>query len=286
MARDTLTHEQIIERERATWSVASAGWRVYDKVIVAFTRPVSDEMVRRAAIAPGMRVLDLASGTGEPSISIAERVGPSGSVLGIDLAEPMLAFAREKAARRKVSNVEYRVGHVEEAHLPPASFDAATMRFGLMFVPDSVAAMKSVHAALKPGAKAAIGVWGPSQENAFLRLPIDVLERYVEVPRPPPGGPGLFSFAERGRLPAVLKAAGFKDAETSEVHVAVTEFPTGKEYWEFTRSVAGPITKLYESLPPSVRSKVDAEVAAEAEKFTRNGALSLPGLSWVGWASR
>ena len=280
------TAEQILEREQATWSAASAGWRVYDPVIVGFTRDVSEEMIRRAAIRPGMRVLDLASGTGEPSISIAERVAPNGSVLGIDLAEPMLEFAREKAARRNLKNIEFRVSDVERASLPAASFDAATMRFGIMFVPDPVAAMQRVHAALKPNARLAVGVWGPPQDNPFLRIPLDVLQRHVEVPRPPPGSPGLFSFGDRTRLPSVLKSAGFSQTETSEVRVTVSAFRTGEEYWAFTRAIAGPITKLYGSLTPAVRSKVDDEVALEAEKFRSGGGLALPGLSWVGWGSR
>lgn len=278
--------EKILERERATWSAASAGWRVHDSIIVGFTRDVSEEMIRRASIRPGMRVLDLASGTGEPSISVAERVAPAGSVLGIDLAGPMLEFAREKAAVRKVKNIEFRVSDVESADLAPSSFDAATMRFGLMFVPDPVAALQRVHAALRPGAKVAVAVWGPPQDNPFLRLPMDVLKRHMEVPNPPPGSPGLFSFGDRARLPSVLKSAGFVNPETSEVRVRVSAFRTGQEYWKFTRAVAGPITKLYETLTPAAQSKVDSEVAEEAEKFAAGGGLSLPGLSWVGWGSR
>ena len=278
--------KEILERERATWSAASAGWRANDEIIVGFTRDVSEEMIRRAEIRKGMRVLDLASGTGEPSISIAERVAPGGSVLGIDLAEPMLEFAREKAAGRNVRNIEFRVSDVESAALPPSTFDAATMRFGLMFVPDPVAALRHVHAALRPGAKVAVAVWGPPPDNPFLRLPLDVLQRHLEVPKPPPGSPGLFSFGDRYRLPSVMKSAGFASPETSEVRVRVSAFRTGEEYWKFTRSVAGPITKLYESLTPPVRSQVDSEIAAEAENYATGAGLSLPGLSWVGWGSR
>jgi ubiquinone/menaquinone biosynthesis C-methylase UbiE len=90
-------------------------------------------------VRPGQRVLDIASGVGEPALAIAGQVGPAGSVLGTDLAAAMLAFARENAAARGLSNVEFRCMDGEVLDVPPGSFDVVTMRWGLMFMPDRVA---------------------------------------------------------------------------------------------------------------------------------------------------
>lgn len=276
----------IQERERVTWSAASVGWKTHDELLTTFSRPVSEELVRRAAVGPGMRVLDLASGTGEPSLTTAERVGPSGSVLGIDLAEPMLAVAREKAARRHLTNIEYRAGDAEQLALPERSFDAATMRWGVMFLPDPVGAMRRVHRALKPGAKFALAAWGPPEANPFLRVPLEVLRRHTEVPVPPPGSPGLFAFAEAARLPTTLKQAGFQAVESGEFPLRITIFRSGAEYWNFQRAIAGPIARLYDPLPAETRQEIDVEIAAEAEKFRTGGALELPAMTWIGSGTR
>jgi SAM-dependent methyltransferase len=277
---------EIKERERATWSAASVGWKTHDDALVAFSNPVSEELIRRAGIVPGMRVLDLASGTGEPSLSIAERVAPRGSVLGIDLAEPMLAVAREKAVRRGLTNVEYREGDAESLGLPEVAFDAATMRWGIMFLPDPVGALRNLHRTLKPGAKVALAAWGPPAQNPFLRLPMEVLRRHTEVPTPPPGGPGLFAFGDAARLPSTLNEAGFREVGSAELALRMTNFRDGAEYWRFQREIVGPIARLYDPLPPETRAKVDAEVVAEAEKFRRYDTLDLPGMTWVGWGTR
>jgi ubiquinone/menaquinone biosynthesis C-methylase UbiE len=234
-----------------------------------------------------MRVLDLASGTGEPSLSIAARVGPQGSVLGTDLAEPMLEFAREKAVERKLSNIEYRVGDAETLHLPPDSFDAATMRWGIMFLPDPVAGLRTAHRALRPGARMALAVWGSPERSPFLSLPLAVLKRHAEVPALPPGTPGIFAFADEDRLPQTLRAAGFHDVGKVPIELHVTDFRSGEEYWNFTKAIAGPIARLYAELPESTRARVDREVASEAERYrVAGGSLDLPGLVWVGWGTR
>ncbi len=276
----------IKDRERATWSAASVGWKMHDEVLVAFSKPVTEELVRRAGIRPGLRVLDLASGTGEPSLTIAERVGPDGSVLGVDLAEPMLAVARDKATRRGVKNVEYRVADAENLDLPSAAFDAATMRWGIMFLPDPVAAMRQVYRVLRPGAKVALAAWGPPDANPFLRIPLDVIRRHIEVPVPPPGSPGLFAFGEPARLPATLQQAGFTGVESTALKLRMTGFESGSDYWKFQRAIAGPITRLYEPLSPELRGTIDEEVAAEAEKYRAGSHLEVPAMTWIGSGGR
>ena len=283
---ETPDTEAMKDRERATWTAASPGWKTHDAVLAAFTRPVSEELLRRVHLSPGMRVLDLASGTGEPSLSAAERVGPTGSVLGTDLTDSMLVVARQKAADRGLRNIEYRVADVEHLDLPVGSFDAATMRFGIMFVPDPVKALRNIHRALRPGGAAALAVWGTPQENPIFRIPLEVLRRHTELPTPAPGAPGLFAFSDPQRLTQVLSEAGFQEVGSSPCPVQMADFRSGTEYWAFQRSVIGPIVRIYESLPPEVRRTVDAEVAEAAERHRGASGLVLPGMSYVGWGRR
>src|SRR5437763_1435369 len=116
------------------WQAVAPGWKRWSDLMRRITKPLTDRMV--AEVSPGQRVLDIASGCGEPAIAMAEKVGPQGSVLGTDLVEDMLVFAREHAAARGLTNIEFRHVDGEELDVPPGSFDVVTMRWGLMFMPD------------------------------------------------------------------------------------------------------------------------------------------------------
>lgn len=274
------------DRERATWSAVAEGWIKYDRELVGFGGPVAQALVDRAGIALGLRVLDLASGTGEPALSIAAQVGPNGSVLATDLAEPMLAFARAKAAKRGLKNVEFRVADAETLVLPEGSIDAATMRWGLMFLPDPERALRNVHHALRSTGRVAVATWGPPEQNPIFQIPLSAIKSRIEMPSPPPGAPGLFAFSDPRRLVHVLSAAGFRDVATEGVRVPMKQFRTGAEYWAFQRALAGPIAQAWQKLSEADRAIVDREVAAGYERHQGNHGMEVPGLSWVAWGTK
>jgi ubiquinone/menaquinone biosynthesis C-methylase UbiE len=226
-------------------------------------------------------VLDLASGTGEPALGAAQRVGASGSVLGLDFVEEMLDFAREKALARGLTNVEFRCGDAECLE-SPTPFDAALIRFGLMFLPSPDAALARVRGVLKPGARIALACWAGPEANAWAALPMKVLRRHVDVPAPPPGATGLFAFADKARLAATLERASFADVRCTAVELTMADFASAAEYWAFTRELAGPIAAIYAGLDPSARAAVDAEIEEEAQRASRaKGRVVLSGCAWV-----
>jgi SAM-dependent methyltransferase len=274
-------------KEYKTWSAASPAWKKYDAELLAWVAPVTDRMLERLGLAQGHRIVDLASGTGEPSLAIAERVGPLGWVLGSDFVEPMLVVAREKAAGRGLHNIEYRVADGETLVLPAASFDGASMRFGLMFMPDPVAAMKHVHHALKPGARAVIVTWAAADRNPWAAIPIAALKRQMQIPPPEPGAPGLFAFGDPARLRSTLTQAGFGAVEIDEVPNEVGSFADGAAYCEFIFTLAGPLAVLLGQLSAEKQAQVKAEVAAEIEQnFRRGPRLAIPGMAWLAVATR
>jgi ubiquinone/menaquinone biosynthesis C-methylase UbiE len=280
----TLDAAAIKEREHANWSSAAPAWMRYDAPLTRKTEPVSLAMIRHAGIRPGMRVLDLASGTGEPALRIAATVGSSGSVLATDFSDAMLAFAREKAAAAGLHNVEFRRVDAETIAVEPASFDAVTCRWGIMFMPSPVDALRAARAALRKGGRISLATWASPQDNPFLSLCMPVLRKHVEIPTPPPEAPGLFAFADSARLVSTLEQAGFNNAAVEPVTLAFT-FPDGAAYWAFQRDVAAPIARIYQALPESTREQVDADVIASAERFRDGDRLSIPGLAWVAWGS-
>jgi SAM-dependent methyltransferase len=266
------------ETQHETWTAAAAGWRRNDAKLRAFMAPVAARMVRD--LKPGQRVLDVASGTGEPALEAAARVGPNGSVLGTDFVPQMLELARETATGRGLRNVEFRVSDGEMLDLPEGAFDAATMRFGLMFMPDPLACLTRVHRALKPGGALIVACWAGPEENPWASILMDVLRRHVEIPEPPPGAPGLFAFADPNRLRSTATAAGFRDATIDKVSFTMVDFPSGKDFVTYQLDLAGPIAHLFEKVPESRRQAVLGEMANEAEQ-AGGIPVRLLGLTWI-----
>jgi SAM-dependent methyltransferase len=269
------------ERELAGWTATAAGWNRHYAFFERYTASVSEQLIRKAGIRPGMRVLDLACGTGHPALAIAERVGPTGFVLGTDLVEPVIAFARARARDLGLANIEFRRMDAETLDVPPGSFDAVTMRWGIMFMPSPVEAMQRACAALKPGGRIALSTWAAPERNPFVTIAMNVIRRRLDLPPPPPGTPGIFAFADPDRLRATVEAGGFADVTVEPFDLVAGEYASGDEYWAFTRDIAAPVNALYEQIPPADRPEVDGEIRAAAERYRTGDKIALRGTAWI-----
>ncbi|HXI59527.1 MAG TPA: methyltransferase domain-containing protein [Polyangia bacterium] len=269
-------------RELGNWTRVAPGWRKYDEYLSRTFRPVSERLLDEAGVGPGHRVLDIASGTGEPAIPAALRVGDAGFVLGSDFVEEMLACAREKADAHGLPRLEFRRLDGELLDVPDASFDAVTMRWGLMFMPDPGACLKQAYRALRPGGRIALSCWAAPERNPWLTVAMGVLKRYIEIPSPPAGATGIFAFADPSRLRAAIEAAGFRDVRVDPLDVDAIDFATGAEYFSFVFEIAGPLTSLYAQLDQATQEQVARDVAAEARRASRSRErVSLSGVTWV-----
>ena len=264
------------QEQQEYWNRAAAGWRKHDERFRQVTAPVSRRLLELAGLSPGMRVLDIASGTGEPALPAAEAVGPDGRVVLTDQSEEMLAVARQKAEARGLTNVEFRVADGEELDAGDGEFDAVLCRWGIMFMPEPVRCLRQARAALKPGGRIAMAVWGPPERNPFFVLPMAVLMRYADVPRPGPGEPGVFAFAERGRLAAAFTEAGFGGTMFDDMELPMAVFDSGNEFWQYLREM-GPVARHVAELSGEVQQKVGEEIAAASGGGDPNGAVSLNG---------
>jgi len=230
-------------------------------------------------------VLDIASGVGEPAISIAEHVGPSGSVLGTDLVEEMVAAARVHAAERDVRNVEFKRVDGETFNVDPGSFDLVTIRWGLMFMPDPGACLVRARAALKPGGRLAVACWAAPDRNPFASVPMSVLARHLDVSPPPPGTPGLFALADPDHLRGIIEATGFTDVHIEDVTVPMSDFDRGSEFLRFMLDLAGPIAGLFAKVPEGEQQAVFDEMSRAVE-VAGGGSARLEGVTWIATASR
>ncbi len=269
------------EAQLNSWTNVSPGWKKHDAWLVESSRPCTQRILERAKVGPGGRVLDIASGTGEPAIPAAHLVGPHGFVLGTDFVEPMLAFAREKAAKAGLRNLEFRCVDGESLQEPDASFDAATMRWGLMFMPDGPACLRAVARALKPGSRVALSCWAAPEQNPWASIPAKVMVRNGFISPPPPGAPGLFAYADPKRLDAELTAAGFRDVGVEPVELVMVSTETAEAYWDYVRELAGPLASAFAKLTLEQQRTVTSEILAEAKRASPGGRIVLKGLTWV-----
>lgn len=214
-------------------------------------------LIAKAGIGPGDRVLDLASGAGEPAISIALTVGADGHVVALDSSERMLEGLAKRATAMGLANVETRLGDLDGLDLEAATYDAVTCRFGIMFATDAVATLAAVRRALKPGRRAAFMVHGPPDQNhMYTTVRAAVLAHFGEKD----DGRAMrrFRFSGEGELGALFEAAGFSDVE--EVFISKPDVrPADETFWDvlLMRAFGARVSPLSDE----ERAALDARIA-------------------------
>ena len=243
--------------------VASERWKAKS---AAMGQAVTDALVEYARPAAGMRVLELASGTGEPAISLASRVGAGGHVTALDLSAGLLEIAAERARVRGLTNFSTQQADAQSLPFPDDSFDLATSRFGVMFFPDPRAALQELRRVLRTRARACFLAWG-TIEQPYWQSMMGVVQRHVGGPLLQPDGPNPFRFAEPGSLSAVLRSAGFNAVEEETRTVPWIWPGPVEELWEYSQSVAVPFRPLLERVPAEKWPRIHAEVHAAVREF-------------------
>jgi|SRR5579871_717914 len=244
--------------------VASEKWKAKS---AAMGRSVTDALVEYAQPAPGMCVIDLASGTGEPSVSLAARVGEQGHVTALDLSAELLEIAAERARARGLTNFTTHQGDAHSLPFPDNSFDLATSRFGVMFFREPEAALRELHRVLRPGARACFLAWG-SFDQPYWQSMMGVVHRHVGGPLLAPGGADPFRFAEAGSLSTVLHRAGFADLEEETKTLPWTWPGSVEEVWEQAQAVAVPFRPMLDRVSAEQWPEIHAEVHKAVRRYS------------------
>jgi len=266
MSNQTTEAERINREQREFWNSSAPGWKQMWSMLERAGQHVSQRLVELARVESGQRVLDIATGSGEPAVTAARKVGPSGLVVATDQSPAMLDLARERAAALGLRNMKFVETSAEELAVDERNFDATLCRWGLMFVGDLDAAVRRIRQLLAPGAHFATAVWGPSQKVPMISLGDDAVRELAKLPPPPPGAPGPLKLADPGPLQRALTAAGFNDVQVEPINVRF-EFASAEAFAEQRRTISAPFRMMLSKHPPELQRRILDTLAQAARQY-------------------
>lgn len=218
------------------------------------------------------KVLDIATGIGEPAITAAKKVsnGDGGHVLATDIAPQMLSIAKQRAASLGLQEIiEFKEGDAETIDLPTSKFDAALCRWGLIYLPDLKAGLSNIHRSLVDGGRLAAAVWASPDKVPFLSVVMSTVLRETQKPPPPSGTPGPFSLADQSITETALSETGFKDIAVERMNVIFT-YSSPEEYTHFHQAILAPAHALLADQPPKRKEEICNAVTQAVKKYADN----------------
>lgn len=258
------------------WRETAQYWTKHSDTIKEMFAPVTEALIREAGISEGDSVLDVAGGSGEPSLTIAERIGPAGSVTCTDAVAEMVEAARAEAGRRGITNVEFRQCTAESLPFGDESFDAVVSRLGAMFFPDPLAACKEMLRVTKHGGRVAFVVWHTSELNPFCHIVSDVVSRHVPAPPVDPDAPGAFRFAELGKLASILAQAGAADVGEQVLQFQMQAPISAEQFWTIRSEISESLRSKLATLSDPAKMEVGREVLESIRPYFPNNQMNFP----------
>ncbi|HEU4795266.1 MAG TPA: methyltransferase domain-containing protein [Pyrinomonadaceae bacterium] len=258
------------------WKESAAAWQEHSATIRKMFAPVTAALIEEAEIVTGHAVLDVAGGPGEPSLTIAEVVGPTGSVMCTDAVAEMVAAAEAEATRRGLRNVQFRQCSADSLPFADNMFDASVCRLGAMFFPDPVAAAREMLRVTKPQGRLCFVVWGNNERNPFVSRVTKVVSRYVETPAEDPDAPGAFRYAEPGKLARVLTEAGATSVRERKLSFRMEAPISTAGFWELRSESSATLREKLAKLPAEQAHRIGTEVQEEVREFFPEGRMSFP----------
>ncbi|HYY86749.1 MAG TPA: class I SAM-dependent methyltransferase [Nitrososphaeraceae archaeon] len=269
MSKVNFDPEEFKINQKNSWDSVAAGWGKWWKTIENGAQTVSDKLVELAEIRAGQRVLDVATGIGEPAITAGKIVGQEGHVTATDISPEMLAIGEERARSQGLQNImEFVQSDAENLKLrTDDKFDAILCRWGLMFLPNLDTALSNLYDKLVSGGKLAAAVWSEPSKVPFISLSMDTARKHIGA-LPGQGLPGPLSLADVDSLKKSFDKAGFADIRTEKIPV-IFEFDTAEDYTKFNQDIVAPIRTILSKETENKKQQVWNDVTEQAKlKFS------------------
>jgi SAM-dependent methyltransferase len=268
------------DQSRQTWGRMASGWEGRREWLMDVTGLVNDWLLERTDPQPGQTVLDIAAGTGDLGLRIAERVGEHGGVISSDFAPEMVEVARRAGEARGLTNVEYRVLDAERMGLEDDSVDAVVCRWGYMLMADPGAALTETRRVLRDGGPLAFAVWMTPDRNPWAAVPGMTLVQRGHMPPPEPGAPGIFALGEADRVRELVAGAGFGEPEIEEITFDF-RYADSDDLWDALVRLAGPFAEAVLALPEDERQASREAILQNVEPFrNEDGSYTAPAATW------
>jgi SAM-dependent methyltransferase len=264
---------------RDQWTRLSPGWEEQRAYLLETSRPVHAWLVDKLQPADGETILEIGAATGDTGFLAAPGLGPNGKLVSTDLSPAMVEVARRRAAELGIRNAEFQAVDAQAMPFPDASFDGIICRWTYMLLPDPAAGLRETRRVLKPNGRLVLAVFTGPSENMWASLPSRLLVQGGHLPPPAPGTPGILALADRGRLEALLRDAGFNRLEIEAVSFQ-WRFPDLEAYWTFLTelTVLGPaIQRLSAPAQEGLRQKVSEQL----QPFREGDRVSFPAQCWM-----
>lgn len=267
--------------DRAAWENSSQYWDKYQATIEKMFAPLTHALIADAEIQPGQAVLDIGGGSGEPSLTIAPIVGPTGSVTYTDPAAGMVETARRESERRGLTNITFRELSAERLEFPDNTFDVVVARLSAMFFENPQSAIGEILRVAKPRGRVTLAVWGGPEANPFFTVVSKVLNRFVPAPSESEDAPGAFRFAQQGKLASLLRNAGLTSIVERQFSFNI-EYPIDVEkFWELRTEMSDSFRGKLAQLSTDKLSEVKATAITELAQYFVTGTMNFPAQVWI-----
>jgi ubiquinone/menaquinone biosynthesis C-methylase UbiE len=264
--------QEIINR----WTGSAPFWEKHRDVIRQMFAPVTQALADDGQIGTGQVVLDIATGPGEPALTVAALVGPKGKVFGIDPIPEMVAASRRAAGLLELSNVQFDVAFADQLPFAADTFDAVISRFGVMFFPAPLEGMREMLRVLKPGRKLALAVWHFAENNPFHYALSRVIDRYVEPPPLAPDALDAFRFATPGKLRMIFDEAGATSVSERLLKFSIQAAISLQDFWTLRIEMSEKLREKIARLSVDQLAEVKRESLESLGEYCTNSGMSFP----------
>jgi ubiquinone/menaquinone biosynthesis C-methylase UbiE len=264
--------QEIVER----WRGSAPFWEKHRDIIRGMFAPVTQALIEAAGIESQDSILDIATGPGEPALTIAALAGPSGKVVGIDPIPEMVAAARRAAERLELKNVQFEVAFADHLPFAAGTFDAVISRFGAMFFASPLDGVREMLRVLKPGRKLALAVWHFAERNPFHYALSRVIDRYVKSPPLAPDALDAFRFARPGKLKDVLSDAGAMNPSERLLQFRIQAPLSVEDFWTLRREMSDKLREKMAMLSKEQASEVESEMLEALSEYSTGDGMSFP----------